>query len=399
MVVDVKFIRENPKDFSRMMSERKHRIDVEYVLHLYQSSSRIKQDIQTSQEHNNSLSKCYSIDHVTIVKSNNSRIQTLKSELSLCETELQEILDTTPNIYDPDTPVGDSEKDNVLVRKHGNIPQCEHKYKHHYEMSSDIDFTTAVQMSGSRFSILHNKVAKLARILTNLALDLYANEFQYVETCVPEIVSSDAMYNSGQLPKFAEDAFKLQDGKYLIPTGEVPLVNIAANSIIKELPMRFVTYTQCFRSEAGAAGKDTRGLIRQHQFGKVELVSVVHPDNSDNEFERMLSAVESLLHKLQLPYQIVQLCTGDLGFTAAKTYDIEVWFPAQKKYREVSSCSNCRDFQARRMKARFKDENKKNRLVHTLNGTGLAVGRIIAALLENNQSVEKCIELIANVKL
>jgi len=249
-----------------------------------------------------------------------------------------------------------------------------------------IDFETASEVSGSRFVITSGYLAKLERALSSFMLDIHTKEHGYQEVNVPYLVKEDAMYGTGQLPKFSEDQYKTDDDMWLIPTAEVPLTNLVREKIVdeKSLPLRYTSFTQCFRKEAGAAGRDTRGLVRLHQFPKVELVSITKPEDSEEELERMLSCAEKILQLLELPYRVLLLSTGDIGFSSYKTYDLEVWFPSEKKYREISSCSNCLDFQARRMNAKFKDKSaKKNLFLHTLNGSGVAVGRALAAILEN----------------
>jgi seryl-tRNA synthetase len=254
-----------------------------------------------------------------------------------------------------------------------------------------MDFEAAAKLSGARFVVLRGALARLERALAQFMLDLHTTEFGYTEIAPPFLVRDNALYGTGQLPKFAEDLFKTEQGHWMIPTSEVPLTNLAADTILDEtqLPLRFTALTPCFRSEAGAAGKDTRGMIRQHQFMKVELVSIAHPDHSEAEHQRMTSCAEEVLKRLELPYRVITLCTGDMGFAAQKTYDIEVWLPGQGAYREISSCSNCGEFQARRMKARWrKAGDKATRFVHTLNGSGLAVGRTLIAILENYQQAD-----------
>ena len=311
--------------------------------------------------------------------------------------ELESTLETLPNLVADEVPVGLDANDNQEIRDFGTILLNE-SAKEHYAIGEELgmmDFEAAAKLSGSRFVVLRGDLARLERAIASFMLDLHTTEFGYTEHQVPLLVRDQTMYGTGQLPKFAEDLFHTDDGYWLIPTAEVSLTNLVADSILAEeqLPLRLTAWTPCFRSEAGAAGKDTRGLIRQHQFSKVELVSITHPDQSDAEHERMTEAAETVLKRLELPYRTLMLCTGDMGFSARKTYDIEVWLPGQKSYREISSCSNCGDFQARRMKARFRphstDGSKSDtRFVHTLNGSGLAVGRTMVAILENFQQAD-----------
>ncbi|MDM7947820.1 MAG: serine--tRNA ligase [Oceanibaculum nanhaiense] len=320
------------------------------------------------------------------------RLATLEAE----DKELGEALDTIlagiPNLPAADVPDGADETQNVEVRRWGNPRNYAFQPKEHFEIGEGLgmmDFEAAARLSGARFVVLRKHLARLERALAAFMLDIHTLEFGYEETQVPYMVRDHALYGTGQLPKFGEDLFRTTNDYWLIPTAEVPLTNLVADSILdeKDLPRRFTAYSPCFRSEAGAAGKDTRGMIRQHQFTKVEMVSIAHPDRSDEEHERMTKAAQTVLERLELPYRTVVLCTGDMGFGARKTYDIEVWLPGQNTYREISSCSNCGDFQARRMKARFRPEGEKNtRFVHTLNGSGLAVGRTMVAILENYQN-------------
>ena len=295
-----------------------------------------------------------------------------------------------PNIPHEDVPVGKDETFNKEIKKYGKCLLNDKILPHDHigEKIGQLDFETAVKISGSRFVILKKNVAKLERALINFMLDTHINENDYTEFSVPVIVNEQSMYGTGQLPKFKDDQFQLNNKQWLIPTSEVSLTNMVSNSIIDydKLPLRFVSSTQCFRAEAGAAGKDTKGMIRQHQFTKVELVSIIQPEYRFKELDRLVRCAESILQKLDLPYRIVLPSTGDMGFSAEKTYDLEVWLPSQMKYREISSCSSCGVFQANRMKARYKSLDNKNDLLATLNGSGLAVGRTIVAILENYQN-------------
>ena len=302
-----------------------------------------------------------------------------------------------PNIPHEDVPVGKDETFNKEVKKYGKCLLNDKILPHDHigEKIGQLDFETAVKISGSRFVILKKNVAKLERALINFMLDTHINENDYTEFSVPVIVNEQSMYGTGQLPKFKDDQFQLNNKQWLIPTSEVSLTNMVSNSIIDydKLPLRFVSSTQCFRAEAGAAGKDTKGMIRQHQFTKVELVSIIQPEYRFKELDRLVRCAESILQKLDLPYRIVLLSTGDMGFSAEKTYDLEVWLPSQTKYREISSCSSCGVFQANRMKARYKSLDNKNDLLATLNGSGLAVGRTIVAILENYQNEDGTISI------
>ncbi len=320
-------------------------------------------------------------------------IKKKSSKLDSTLKELHNLFLKLPNIPDPDVPVGSSEDDNIEIRNWGKIPEFSFKPKDHIEIGQlvdGIDMESGSRITGSRFSVLKSDIAGLHRALTQFMLEMHIKDHGYQELYVPYIVSSDSLVGTGQLPKFGEDLFKLEgpDNYFLSPTGEVPISNMLKDQVIdsKELPIKWVSHTPCFRSEAGSYGKDTRGIMRLHQFEKVELVQVVEGGNSENALEELTNHAEAVMRALEIPYRVVSLCTADLGFSAAKTYDIEAWIPSQAKYREISSCSNFRDFQSRRMKARWKNaEKNKNELVHTLNGSGLAVGRTLLALLELNQ--------------
>jgi seryl-tRNA synthetase len=316
---------------------------------------------------------------------------------------IEALLATIPNLPAADVPDGADETANVEVRRHGDpqlVPAARLTApREHFELGEELglmDFETAAKLAGARFVVLKGALARLERALAAFMLDLHTLEFGYTEIVPPYMVRDAAAYGTGQLPKFADDLFRVSGDYWLIPTAEVPLTNIVADQILSadRLPLRFTAYTPCFRSEAGAAGKDTRGMIRQHQFSKVELVSIVRPEGSPEEHERMTACAETVLQRLGLPFRTVVLCAGDMGFSAAKTYDIEVWLPGQGRYREISSCSNCGEFQARRMKARFREPGTKGtRFVHTLNGSGLAVGRTLIAVLENYQQPDGSIAL------
>ena len=312
--------------------------------------------------------------------------------------EIKAALAPIPNIPAADVPDGDAAS-NKEVRRWGEPPEFDFKPKEHFEIGGKLglmDFERAARMSGARFVVLKGALARMERALANFMLDLHTGEFGYTEINPPALVRDNAVFGTGQLPKFGADLFRTEDGFWLIPTAEVPLTNMVAGEIVagETLPRRYTAMTCCFRSEAGAAGKDTRGMIRQHQFTKVELVSVAHPDRSDEELERMTSCAEEVLKRLKLPYRVLVLSTGDMGFSARKTYDIEVWLAGFGGYREISSCSNCGDFQARRMDARFRTKGEKaTRFVHTLNGSGLAVGRTLIAILENYQRSDGSVEV------
>lgn len=328
----------------------------------------------------------------------------LNQDLPRVQAALDDLLLRIPNLPHSSVPVGKDETENVEVRKVGTPKTFDFEVKDHVDLGAalGLDFEKAAELSGARFSLMKGKVARLHRALAQFMLDTHTQQHGYTECYTPYIVSDTALLGTGQLPKFAEDLFHVTRGgdesklsQYLIPTAEVTLTNIVRDTIVpeKDLPLKFTAHSPCFRSEAGSHGKDTRGLIRQHQFDKVEMVQVVQPENSYAALEEMVSHAENILKLLELPYRVITLCTGDMGFGAAKTYDLEVWVPAQNTYREISSCSNCEDFQARRMKARFKGEDGKNRLLHTLNGSGLAVGRTLVAVLENHQNADGSINI------
>ncbi|ABE04160.1 serine--tRNA ligase [Rickettsia bellii] len=325
------------------------------------------------------------------VKDINEKLEELEQDLNN-NNELNELLNTLPNIPDEEVPYGIDESMNKLIRTHGEVDLNAQNKKQHFELGVKLDlmdFEQTAKISGARFVTLKGDLAKLERALANFMLDVHTGEFGFLEVSPPVLVRDNAMYNSGQLPKFADESFATTNGYRLIPTAEVSLVNMVADTIIprEKLPMRLVAYTPCFRSEAGSSGRDTRGMIRLHQFSKVELVSITTPEESKNEHEYMTNASETILQKLGLHYRTMLLCTGDMGFASQKTYDIEVWLPGQKQYREIASCSNCGDFQARRMKARYKEFGSHDTtLVHTLNASGLPIGRTMVAILENYQN-------------
>ena len=328
-------------------------------------------------------------------------LKELEAQLEHIQQDLQVFLSVIPNIPHLSVPVGKSEADNVEMRRVGSSTEFYFEVKDHVSVGEGVgglDFETATKISGSRFSLLKGPLARLHRALAQFMLDVHTEQHGYTEVYVPYLVNADSMRGTGQLPKFEEDLFRVprqlgeedEQNFYLIPTAEVPVTNMVRDSItpLEKLPLKFVAHTPCFRSEAGSYGRDTRGMIRQHQFDKVELVQIVHPEQSYDALEQLLAHAETILQKLALPYRVVKLCTGDMGFSAAMTYDIEVWLPAQNSYREISSCSNFEAFQARRMQARFRNEQGKPELLHTVNGSGLAVGRTLVAILENYQQAD-----------
>ena len=330
------------------------------------------------------------LEKVTIIK---KQLEENEEKLNSIQKELNELLIAIPNIPHKSVPNGNSDADNKLIREWGEKPKFDFKIKDHVDLGeslNQIDFDSAVKVSGSRFVVLKDKIAQLHRALIQFMIETHTTEHGYQEINVPYLVNSDSCINTGQLPKFKEDLFRIQDQDlYLIPTAEIPVTNVVKDQIIEDtsLPLKYVCHSPCFRSEAGSYGKDTRGIIRQHQFEKVELVQIVQPENSYSALEELTINAEEILKRLNLSYRVVALCAGDLGFSAAKTYDIEVWLPSQNMYREISSCSNFESFQARRMQARYRDsKTNKPELLHTLNGSGLAVGRTLIAIMENYQT-------------
>ncbi len=395
---DINKIREEPNVFVEGLKKRGLEIDIDKILQIDKDLRASISDIQTLQEQRNQISKdagkAKSEGNEEHFIKLNKEVQKIKESISKndvtraeIELELNGILSSLPNIPSKDLPIGKDDSSNLEIKKEGEVTK--NKTPHHYEIGEEmnvLDFETAAELSGSRFVISSGSIARLERALANFMIDVHINEHGYKEINIPYLVKEDSMYGTGQLPKFIDDQYKTDNDLWLIPTAEVPLTNLVRKKILDEedLPLRFTAFSQCFRKEAGAAGRDTRGMIRLHQFPKVELVSVTKPDESEDELERMLSCAEKILQLLELPYRVVLLSTGDIGFSAHKTYDLEVWFPSEEKYREISSCSNCLDFQARRMNSKFKSKNdNKNIFLHTLNGSGVAVGRALAAILEN----------------
>ena len=401
---DIKFIRNAPEDFDTLMKRRGIKPISSEILDLDTLIRNFQTESQKIQEKRNTDSKLIGKmisqgeDTTKIQKEISElklKINDLDQKIKLYSNQLNNILNDLPNFFDSDVPDGKTEDDNVLIKEWGDIKKMSFIPLDHVQLGENLkqlDFKTGVKLSGSRFVLLRGKLALLERALASFMLDIHIDKFGFEEISPPYIVNKDALLGTGQLPKFSEDLFCTKDERWLIPTAEVPLTNIVSNNIINksDLPLRFVAHTPCFRSEAGAAGSDTRGMIRQHQFSKVEMVSITQPDESDKELDSLVLCAENILQNLVLPYRIMKLCSGDVGFSSRKTYDLEVWLPGQNNgkgiYREISSCSNCGDFQARRMNSKFKD-NKTNKInfLHTLNGSGLAVGRTMIAVLENYQ--------------
>ncbi len=387
-------------------------LDTDTLAQLEQQRKKIQIETESLQSERNSRSRAIGqakaagediqplLDEVASL---GDKLKTAEAELTGLQAQLQEIILGIPNIPFDDVPDGKNEDDNLEIKLHGTVPSFDFDPVDHVEIGEkleQLDFELAAKISGARFTVMKGPLARLQRALTQFMLDTHTEEHGYTETYVPYLVNSDSLHGTGQLPKFGEDLFAMKGEQelYLIPTAEVPVTNIVRNEILAAdvLPLKFVAHTPCFRSEAGSYGKDTRGMIRQHQFEKVELVQIVHPDDSVRAHEELTSHAETILQKLGLAYRVVDLCTGDIGFSAARTYDLEVWLPGQQKYREISSCSNFMDFQARRLQARWRSADmKKPQLVHTVNGSGLAVGRTLVAVMENYQQADGSIEIPA----
>ena len=392
---NLKEIRKDFPGFEKALKKRSIKIDFKKLQNLDEENRNLIQKKEAIEKEKKDISK--SKDETLFKKSKELtfELDKLTDSQKKIKTELDNLLSNIPNIPHEDVPNGKDENDNVEVLKTGNIRKFDFKPKSHYELGENLgmlDFDLATKTTGSRFVFVKNHLALLERALSNFMLDTHINKNGYQEISPPLIASDNTMYGTGQLPKFENDQFEIKfdegsDRKFLIPTAEVILTNIVKDKIVDQshLPMRFVASTPCFRKEAGSYGKDTKGMIRQHQFYKVELVSIVEKENCLEELERMTNCATDILDKLELPYRKVILCSGDMGFSAEKTYDIEVWLPSENKYREISSCSSCSTFQAQRMKTRYKNTNKETVFVGTLNGSGLAVGRTLIAVLENYQ--------------
>ncbi|HZF33036.1 MAG TPA: serine--tRNA ligase [Candidatus Angelobacter sp.] len=405
---DLKQIRDDPQAFDAGLNRRGLPLQSAAILALDAKRRAAQTRLQEHQQRRNEVSrqvgaaKSKGQDAAALmaeVAQLKDAMETATAEEQAAAAELDQILAGIPNLPAADVPDGADADANVEIRRHGNPRNFPFAPKQHFEVGEKLglmDFEAAVKLSGSRFVVLKGALARLERALAAFMIDIHTGEFGYQEVLPPFLVNDQTAYGTGNLPKFGEDLFRTREGLWLIPTAEVPLTNLVADEILDEsvLPLRFTAHTPCFRSEAGAAGKDTRGMIRVHQFSKVELVSIAHPDHSAAEHERMTGCAEAVLKRLGIPYRVITLCTGDMGFASQKTYDIEVWLPGQGAYREISSCSNCGEFQARRMKARFrKSGDKGTRFVHTLNGSGLAVGRTMIALIENYQEADGSVVL------
>ncbi len=409
-MLDPKLFRNDLEHTAQQLLRRGFKLDTNAIAELEAQRKDIQVQTQSLQNERNTKSKS-----IGQAKAQGEDIEPLKAavgqlgdklkvaeeQLSQLQQQIDNIVMGVPNILHESVPDGKDEDDNVEIKRWGEPTQFDFEAKDHVDLGEKLDqmdFETAAKITGARFTLLSGPLARLQRALTQFMLDLHTGEHGYTETYVPYIVNTDSLKGTGQFPKFEEDLFKLTDERdfYLIPTAEVPLTNIVRDVIISDgyMPRKYVAHTPCFRSEAGSHGKDTRGLIRQHQFEKIELVQVIKPEDSYRALEELTGHAETVLQKLNLPYRVVALCAGDVSFSSAKTYDLEVWLPGQQKYREISSCSNCVDFQARRMQARWRNpDTKKPELVHTVNGSGLAVGRALVAVMENYQTRDGTIKV------
>jgi len=392
---DIKSIRKNPDFFKKKISDRYIKFDIDKLLDLDKDNRELIQNKEKLEQEKKKISQKKDKSQFAKSKELSSKIEKLSKEQAIVKQKIDLMLTSLPNIALDDVPVGKDDNANKEIKKNGEIAKLDFKPFSHDELGiklSMMDFDTSNKTSGARFVVLKNDLALLERAISNFMLDFHTKNFGYVEVSPPLIVNDDTMFGTGQLPKFESDQFEIRlddekSRKFLIPTAEVILTNLVRESFlnIKDLPLRMVASTACFRKEAGSHGKDTKGMMRQHQFYKVELVSIVNPKDSIEELDRMTSCAQEILKKLKLPYRIVLLSTGDMGFSAEKTFDIEVWIPSENKYREISSCSSCGQFQARRMMAKFKNEKKETDFLATLNGSGLAVGRTLIAIMENYQ--------------
>lgn len=404
-MLDPKRLRNELEETAAQLARRGYTLDTDAIARLESERKAIQVETQTLQGERNSRSKAIGKAKaqgediqplLDAVADMGEKLKAAETRLAGVQDELNAILMGIPNIPDASVPDGKDEEDNVEIRRWGEPKSFDFEPKDHVDLGAELglmDFDTAAKLTGSRFSLMTGPLARMHRALIQFMLDLHTGEHGYTETYVPYLVNADSLRGTGQLPKFEEDLFKLSGEQeyYLIPTAEVPVTNIVRDEIIDadRLPLMFAAHTPCFRSEAGSYGRDTRGMIRQHQFEKVEMVQIVRPEDSTATLETLTGHAEEVLKRLELPYRVVNLCAGDIGFSAAQTYDLEVWLPGQGKYREISSCSNFQDFQARRMQARWRNpETKKPELAHTINGSGLAVGRALVAVMENYQQAD-----------
>ena len=419
-MLDIQLLRNDIQTAAQRLAQRGFALDTDRFGELEGRRKQLQIRSEELQAQRNSLSKQIGVlmgqgkkDEAEAAKAQVAQLKTdlenIERKLPQVQAALDDLLLRIPNLPHESVPVGKDETENVEVRKVGTPRTFDFDIKDHVDLGAalGLDFEKAAELSGARFSLMKGKIARLHRALAQFMLDTHTQQHGYTECYTPYIVNDSTLLGTGQLPKFGEDLFHVTRGgdetkltQYLIPTAEVTLTNTVRDTILaeKDLPLKLTAHSPCFRSEAGSHGKDTRGLIRQHQFDKVEMVQIVQPEKSYEALEEMVGHAENILKALELPYRVITLCTGDMGFGATKTYDLEVWVPAQNTYREISSCSNCEDFQARRMKARFKDENGRNRLVHTLNGSGLAVGRTLVAVLENHQNADGSINIPAALR-
>ena len=416
-MLDIQLLRNHTADVAKRLAARGYEFDTTRFEAIEAKRKALQVQTEEWQAARNTLSKQIGalkgqgkhdeaqavMDQVGTIK---SQLEQAANDLDAVQNELDQWLTGIPNLPHESVPVGNDENDNVEVRKHGTPRSFDFEVKDHVDLGAPLglDFETGADLSGARFTVMKGQIARLHRALAQFMLDTHTTQHGYTECYTPYIVNDSTLFGTGQPPKSGEDLFHVTRGgdesktvQYLIPTAEVTLTNTVRERILPaaDLPVKLTAHSPCFRSEAGAYGKDVRGLIRQHQFDKVEMVQISHPEKSYDALEEMVGHAEKILQLLELPYRVIVLCTGDMGFGATKTYDLEVWVPAQNTYREISSCSNCEDFQARRMKARFKDENGKNQLLHTLNGSGLAVGRTLVAVLENHQNADGSINIPA----
>ena len=409
-MIDINLLRNDIESLKKILKHRGFDLDVNFFNSLEEERKYIQIKTQELQQERNDLSK-----QVGILKSQgkdasavlekvaniSAQSKEFESQLILIQEKINNFLLLIPNVPHESVPIGSDETNNKLIKEFGTLPKFDFEVKDHVDLGAPLglDFDTAAKVSGSRFVFMKNDIARLHRAIGQFMMDTHTENHGYTECYTPYLVNGDSLLGTGQLPKFGDDLFVTQKNEdeslYLIPTSEVSLTNTVRDEIIdvKRLPIKMTAHTPCFRSEAGSYGKDTRGMIRQHQFDKVEMVQITKPELSYEALEEMLSHAENILKALDLPYRVMTLSSGDMGFGAAKTYDIEVWLPSQQQYREISSISNCEDFQARRLKARFKNDEGKNTLVHTLNGSGLAVGRTLVAIMENNQTADGSIKI------
>ncbi len=399
---NIKDLRKNLKLYKKKLFDRNFELDINEFEKLDNINRKLINEKEKLEQEKKILSKSKDKSNFEKSKKISEEISKISKNQLISQKNINNILNIMPNLALDDVPVGKDENSNKLISQNGNIRKFSFKPKSHVEIGlidNAIDFDTSTKLSGARFVVLKDRIALLERALINFMLDIHTTEFKYTEISPPLIVNEDVMFGTGQLPKFEEDQFEIkfensEQRKYLIPTAEVVLTNLVRKSILnkEQLPLRYVASTPCFRKEAGSYGKDTKGMIRQHQFYKVELVSIVEPKDSTSELDRMLNCAKKILEKLEIPYQVILLSTGDMGFSAEKTFDLEAWIPSENRYREISSCSSCGTFQARRMGAKFKGSNN-NEFVTTLNGSGLAVGRLMIALLENNQNEDGSVSI------